>query len=174
MQDHDGLPDSVQQPDRMTIQFPERPVDGMERPFFLGGDRRHPVRLWRWSSAPDRVEVSVGTGPGEVRPAAGAVQHAAAFADGQWQLQLTRGLVPADSGAGPAFREADAIPIAFRAADGSSGEDELRSAVSAWYALYLDVPTPPTVFVTPVVAVVLTAGLGMFVIVRAQRRERGT
>ena len=48
----------------------------------------------------------------------------------------------------------------------------LRGAVSAWYAIYLDVPTPGRVYVQPIVAVLLTAELGLFVIIRAQRRER--
>lgn len=170
VQDHDGVLDPVQRPDRVTVQFPEGPVDGMERPYFLGGDPRHPVRLWRWSSNPSGVDIAIGTGPGQARPVQGTIDHTATFADGQWQLQLTRDLAPADSG-GPVFREGMTIPIAFRAADGSSGEDELRGAVSAWYALYLDVPTPPGVFVTPVVTALLTAGLGLFVIMRAQRRD---
>ena len=55
---------------------------------------------------------------------------------------------------------------------GVNGETDVRGAVSAWYAVYLDVPTPPAVYVTPVVAVILTAGLGLVVVKRAQQRER--
>jgi hypothetical protein len=46
-------------------------------------------------------------------------------------------------------------------------------AVSSWYAVYLDEPTPATVYVSPILAMVLTAGLGLVVVWRAQRRERG-
>jgi len=45
-------------------------------------------------------------------------------------------------------------------------------AVSTWYFLALDQPTPPGTFISPVIAMVVTLGLGMLVVVRAQRRTR--
>ncbi len=171
--DVDGALDTVQGPDRIAVQFPARRVEGLQRPYFLGGDRRRPVYSWHWQSTPDQLLVGRATGLDAF--AAGAatdVTHAAAFTDGQWQIQLTRARVPSDSTA-PTFAEGEAIPIAFQAADGSSGEDAVSGSVSAWYAIYLDVPTPPSVFVAPVVAALLTAGLGVLVVTRAQRRERG-
>jgi hypothetical protein len=45
--------------------------------------------------------------------------------------------------------------------------------VSTWYAVYLDVPTPTRVFVAPLATIALSAGLGMLLVTRAQRRERG-
>jgi hypothetical protein len=71
-----------------------------------------------------------------------------------------------------AFTPGEALPIGFYAADGTDGEDAVRGSVSAWYAIYLNVPTPPRVFVAPIVAVVLTAGLAFGIVWRAQRRER--
>ena len=50
--------------------------------------------------------------------------------------------------------------------------DEIRGAVSTWYAVYLDVPTPTRVFVAPIAMIALSAGLGMLLVTRAQRRER--
>jgi len=50
----------------------------------------------------------------------------------------------------------------------------VRGAVSGWYALYLDVPTPATVYVAPAVTTLLTAGLGFIVIARARRRARSS
>ena len=43
--------------------------------------------------------------------------------------------------------------------------------MSTWDATYLDVPTPRRVFVMPITAALMTAGLGVFVMWRAQRRE---
>jgi hypothetical protein len=70
------------------------------------------------------------------------------------------------------FATGRAIPIAFFAADGSNGEDDVRGSVSAWYAIYLDVPTPRRVYVAPAAAMLLTAGLGFMAVRQAQRRER--
>ncbi|HET9516070.1 MAG TPA: c-type cytochrome, partial [Gemmatimonadales bacterium] len=159
--------------DWLALQFPEKLPDDAERPYFLGGSARRPVYLWRWSSEPDRVQEGSQKGLGQFSPGSTSqVIHAARFHQGEWQVQFNRSLVPSDTGSAPAFRTGTAIPIAFYAADGSNGEDVLRGAVSAWYAIYLDVPTPGRVYVQPIVAVLLTAGLGLFVIIRAQRRER--
>lgn len=165
----------AQGPDLVSVQFPPRVDEESERPFFLGGNARRPVHLWRWSSDPDRVQEGAESGLGQFAPQSGPPQvtHAARFDQGEWQVQFTRALAPADSGAAPVFTPGVAIPIAFYAADGSNGEDPVKGAVSAWYAIYLDVPTPGRVYVQPIVAVLLTAGLGLFVVYRAQRRERG-
>jgi DMSO reductase family type II enzyme heme b subunit len=161
-------------PDRAVVQFPLRVVDEMERPYFLGGSARRPVHLWRWSSDADRVEEGSSTEWGQFLPAAGPprVSHDARFEAGEWQLQITRALSPADPEAAPVLSPGIAIPIAFYVADGSHGEDLVRGAISSWYALYLDVPASGRVFVQPVAAALLTAGLGILVVIRAQRRER--
>jgi mono/diheme cytochrome c family protein len=175
VQQADGDVPAVQGPDRLMVQVPTTPAEGLERPYFLGGDARRPVHVWRWSSNPDQLEEGTGTGPGAFQPAAAAsgASHAARFEQGQWRLVITRPLHPLDSMAAPVFEPGRAIPIAFRAADGSDGEDWLRSSVSAWYAIYLDVPTPPSTYVTPLIAAALTAGLGVVVVRRAQRRHGG-
>jgi len=163
-----------QGPDRLWVQFPKQVSDEAERPFFLGGTTRRPVYLWRWTSAPDAVEEGSGTGFGQFAAASGDVEvtHGARYDAGEWQVQFTRALVPGDSAVAPVFAAGEPIPIAFFAADGSNGETETRGAVSAWYAIYLDVPTPPGVYVAPVVAVLLTAGLALMVVWRAQKQSR--
>ncbi|HEX9633057.1 MAG TPA: c-type cytochrome [Gemmatimonadales bacterium] len=175
MTDVDGALSATQGPDRLHVQFPLRREAGMERPYFLGGDARRPVYQWQWTSAPDAVAEGRATGLTAFAPAAAIpLTHAATHADGEWRVQLTRSLIPADTGAAPSFPVGEAIPVAFLAADGSNGEDGVRAAVSAWYAIYLDVPTPAGVYVIPVVAAILTAGLGGLVVVQAQRRTTRT
>ena len=92
---------------------------------------------------------------------------------GQWQVLFTRPLASPDSTKVPRFTAGHAIPMGFYAADGSSGEDEIRGAVSTWYMVYLDVPTPTRVFVAPIAMIALSAGLGMLLVTRAQRRDDG-
>jgi hypothetical protein len=161
-----------QGPDLLAIQFPIDPPDGMELPYFLGGDARNPVYQIRWASSPDELEEGTATGIGTFARGAGSdVAHAAAFADGRWQVQFTRSLAASDTSVAASFTPGESMPMAFYAADGSNAEDEVRGSVSAWYAIYLDVPLPPRVFIAPVLATLLTAGLGLVVVVRAQRRS---
>ncbi|HEX9691474.1 MAG TPA: c-type cytochrome [Gemmatimonadales bacterium] len=167
----DGPIEVMQGGDRLAVQFPVMLTEGMERPFFLGGDTRRRVYAWRWTSDGDRLEVGRGSGltsfAGEPSD---EVVHAAIWANGRWRLMLSRSLVPRDSAAAPPFTVGEAIPIAFQAGDGSSGELGARGSVSAWYAIYLGVPAPPTMLVLPVATALVTAVLGVAIVARAQRR----
>ncbi len=162
-----------QGPDRLHVQFPLRQPDGTELPFFLGGDVASPVYTIQWTSSPDAVRTGTSTGLGAfVAATAADVTHQSSFADGQWQLQLTRPLVPADSSVSSVFGTGEPISIAFYAADGTDAEDEIRGSVSSWYAIYLDIPTPSSVYIAPVVATLLTAAIGMVIVLRAQQNHR--
>jgi hypothetical protein len=155
------------------VHFPQKITDDAELPYFLGGSAKRPAYGWRWTSAANTVEEGTSRGLGTFTPAGtSGMTQAAVFERGQWRLQLSRALVPADTTSTPVFRPGVPIPIAFFAADGSNGEDEKRGSVSAWYALYLDVPTPARVYVAPVVTMVLAAGVGALAIAQAQRREK--
>jgi cytochrome c oxidase cbb3-type subunit 2 len=170
----DGPLPTQQGPDRLIVQWPMQHGDDTERPYFLGGSTRRPVQLWRWTSAPDRVEVGSATGLGTFTPAGAdgdSVSHAARYDAGQWRLQLVRSLRTRDTTRGPQLKAGAAVPLAIFVADGSNGEDDVRSAVSTWYAIHLDVPTPARVYAVPAITVLLTAGLGMLLITRAQRGD---
>ena len=169
----DGPNATQQGSDRFVVQFPERLGDVVEWPYFLGGDSRRAVYAWRWTSDTNAVREGRGAGLGRFTPhESSSLTHAAVFDQGEWRLQVTRPLVPPDTTRAPVFPTGRAIPIAFFAADGSNGEDDVRGSVSAWYAIYLDVPTPPRVYVAPAAAILLTAGFGFLVVRQAQRRER--
>ncbi len=174
--DVDGPIPPEQGADRFHVQVPMRLVEGMDRPYFLGGDTRRPVYQWRWASAPDRMVEGSSTGPDRFVPRTGTAEatHVAKFEDGQWRLEIVRSLMPSDTTAAPVFVTGRAIPIAFFAADGSDGELDLRGSVSTWYAIYLDVPTPLRAYVMPLFAVLITAGLGIMVVWRAQQHGRGS
>jgi DMSO reductase family type II enzyme heme b subunit len=174
MTDADGPISTQQGPDRVVVQFPITYGAGVERPYFLQGTARRPVYLWRWTSSPNRLEEGHATGLGRFTPRTGTseVTHQARFNSGEWRVQFTRALASSDTSRVPRVSPGEPIPIAFFVADGSNGEDEARGAVSGWYALYLDMPTPASVYVAPAVTTLLTAGLGFIVIARARRRGR--
>ena len=165
-------------PDQLIVQFPVAIPEGMERPYFLMGTQTQPVYQWRWTSAPRRAVAGLARGlerfdtlPAAAAPAAQAVYDRGG---GEWRVVLSRALATADTADQLQFRTGRAIPVAFFAQDGSNGESGSRMAVSSWYFLALDQPTPPRVYISPVVAMALTLGLGLLVVWRAQRPRSGT
>ena len=143
----------------------------MERPYFLMGDARNPVYLWAWESQRGVFEARA-TGLAEIEPlAGGGLTGGASWKDGRWRLYLRRSI---DAGEGPglSFAEGVPIPIAFFASDGSSGERGKRVAIGSWYYLLLERPASRAVVVAPLLAILLTGGLGLAIVRRAQSRSR--
>jgi hypothetical protein len=163
-------------PDRVAVQFPRKIPTGMDRPYFLMGTGTEPVYQWRWRSEPRGAEEGTARGLDrwEAQPAAGQQLGAQAVYDhGEWRLVLTRALATGDTTNDLQFAAGRAIPVAFFAWDGSSGEFGSRSAVSTWYYLALAQPTPARVYVAPVVAIALTLGLGLWMVRRASGGHEG-
>ena len=100
----------------------------------------------------------------------GALEASAVFEQGEWRVLFRYPLAAVDSAAGTLLPLNQAVPMAFMVQDGDNGETGGRGAVSSWYYVQLTEPTPPTVYAMPVLAVLLTAGLGVLVVRRAQRR----
>lgn len=162
-------------PDAIAVQYPQRLSDGMQRPYFLMGSDREPVYLWRWQSEPEQATEMLARGLALEEPlpdGANSLGGQAAYDTGQWSVVLRRSLVAADTSNAISFTTQQPIPVAFFAWDGDNGEEGTRGAISSWYFIYLDEPLSASVYATPLVAVLITAGLGMFVVGRAQRRER--
>jgi DMSO reductase family type II enzyme heme b subunit len=142
----------------------------MERPYFLMGSETDPVYQWRWTSSPRRSVAGLARGIERFDTLPGAVAGQARFDHGEWRLVFTRALATPDTANEVQLEAGRAIPVAFFAWDGSSGEHGSRMAVSTWYFLALDRPTPAGVFISPVLAMLVTLGLGLVVVRRAQRR----
>ena len=162
-------------PDALVVQFPRSIPEGMERPYFLMGDDRDPVYLWRWESGQQASEL-LARGLARYEPLGGVQSGAliaeAVFDQGEWRLMLRRTMDAGGVEDRLGFESGRAIPMALFAWDGSNGETGTQGAIGSWYFLYLDQPTASSVYVTPVLATLLTAALGVVVIRRAQRRAR--
>jgi len=173
LQSDDSTPEQpAPWPDQVIVQFPVSIPSGMERPYFLMGSSGAPVYQWRWSSAARTAPVAgLARGIDRFDPLSGGEPAAQAVYDhGQWRVVFTRALASTDTASQLPFRTGRAIPVAFFASDGSNGEHGSRMAVSTWYFLALDEPVPARVFISPVLAMVLTLGLGMLVVWRAQQK----
>jgi mono/diheme cytochrome c family protein len=160
--------------DSLVIQFPTAIPEGMQRPYFLMGGADDPVYLWVWGSGREGVGEAVGHGFGDIRPLGGEtiLTAAAEYADGQWRLLVRRPLSGPEAENRLQIGPGRAIPMAIFAWDGSNGESGKRGSISTWYFLYLDRPTGKGVYVWPALATLLTAGLGLVLVARAQRRSR--
>jgi DMSO reductase family type II enzyme heme b subunit len=158
-------------PDQLTVQFPVAIPSGMERPYFLMGSGSAPVYQWRWTSGARAAVAGLARGIDRFDPLSGGGPAVQALYDhGQWRVVFTRALASTDTASQLPFRTGRAIPVAFFASDGSNGERGTRMAASTWYFLALDEPVPARVFISPVLAMVLTLGLGMLVVWRAQQK----
>ena len=165
-------PEAGPTPDQLLLQFPMQMPQGMERPYFMRGDNRRPVYLWQWQSDRNTALEGEARGMGTETYAADGQDLSlhASHVDGQWQVMFTRSLVTEDE-SDLDFVTGQAIPVAFFAWDGDNGESGTRGAVSSWYFLFLQDATPNTMYIAPALAMMLTAGLGILVVSRAQKRE---
>ena len=162
-------------PDQLVVQFPQQLSRGMDRPYFLQGDGRRPAYLWQWRS--DRPEgdelVARGLGTGHAQDEGSRqLQVDAAWAEGEWSVLFRRALTTPDSTADLQLPVGQAVPVAFQAWDGDNGESGRQGAVSTWYFIQLQESVPLTVYAAPALAMMLTAGLGLLGVVRAQKREQ--
>src|SRR6266550_300318 len=128
-------------PDQLAVQFPRHLPPGMERPYFLMGATTDPVYQWRWTSRPRRAFAGLARGIERFDTLPGAPAGEATYEHGEWRLVLTRALATPDTANEVQLEAGRAIPMAFFAWDGSSGEHGSRMAVSTWYFLALDRPT---------------------------------
>lgn len=159
-------------PDQIAVQFPVTIPTGMERPYFLMGSSSAPVYQWRWTSTARTAAVAgLARGLERFDPVSnGGVGSQAMYDHGQWRVVFTRALASPDTATQLPFRTGRAIPVALFAWDGSNGEHGTRMAISTWYFLALDEPVPARVFISPVLAMALTLGLGLLVVWRAQQK----
>ena len=159
-------------PDRLAVQFPARLSEGMERPYFLMGSAEQPVYLWQWESEPRAAADGLARGMGQFEPLAGATDtltSAAVFDHGEWRVQFVRALATADSVNQLKFVPGRAIPMAIFAWDGSNGEAGTRMSVASWVNISLGERARAGTYGWPLLAMLSTGGLGLVVIVRAQR-----
>jgi hypothetical protein len=161
-------------PDALAVWFPRSIPQGMERPYFFMGSTRDPVYAWHWQSSGTQFTERLGRGPGalDALPSSNGLNGQAAWEAGQWRVVFRRPLQASDSVNSLTFASGQPIPMALFAWDGDNTETGTRGSVSTWYFVQLEEPVSGTVYATPVLAVLLTAGLGIFSVGRAQKRER--
>lgn len=131
--------------DAMALQFPTRPLQGEERPYFLMGDSKNPTDLWYWRNDNPEAAVLVQTkGYKSFQPGdnPGGLRTKGLVDNGQYRVVMQRAGYTKNAGKEVQFTVGSFVPFTVTVWDGSNGErGGDRRTVAAWYNLYLE-PEP--------------------------------
>ena len=168
--------------DRLQVQFPVRPSDGPDKPFFFLGGVGAPVHLWTWNADWNerpaahggRVAVErVGTGykrePATQPQDSQALDGRGEYDAGRWRLVLVRPRRTGDPRRDTQFEPGRPIPFALQAWDGGNGEEGLLCAFSSWHYVVLEAEANPRAYAWAGAGTLLTLAC-MAGLVRAARR----
>ncbi|GIV60160.1 MAG: hypothetical protein KatS3mg043_1249 [Rhodothermaceae bacterium] len=122
--------------DAVALQFPATLPTGVERPYFLFGDRKNAVDLWFVDLAEGTGRRYIGRGYRDLQPASDGppIEVRAAYDDGAWQVLFKRARL---AGEGLSFPEDTFVPIAFSVWDGFNQERGNKRGITSWYAVYI-------------------------------------
>lgn len=154
--------------DAIALQIPLQEPAGPAKPYFLFGDRKHPVALRFADLGRSELRAYIGKGSGKLAPAghangtptigtANGTPVDARYLDGEWSVAFFLPRKPM-AGEGPALEPGGFTPVAFSVWDGLSGETGDKRGVTSWYPLYLEPQRP-----NPAGPAALQAGIALAV-----------
>ncbi|MEK7703215.1 MAG: c-type cytochrome [Nitrospirota bacterium] len=163
--------------DGIAIQFAQswQKLPSPEKPYFIHGDEKRGVDLWKWESDNTAKELD-GNGIDKVvaRESSNLKVSSAKWTDGRWQVVMKRALLTEDKEKSAQLETGKNIPIVFFAWDGDAGEHDGKMALSTYYYLMLEPPVPQNVYIVPpiVAGVVLLLEGWVFLVARRKKKER--
>ena len=191
--DNRFLSTDAEYPEAVAIQFPAKLQDlfGAEKPYFIFGDSKKPVDLWKASLMPKdysatnapkeegyQLDVTVeelnGNGynalnPKETEPTVKVVD--AIFHQGRVKVMFQRALttegdmdvqIPAET----------FIPVAFMQWSGFDKEIDEHMAVSTWYYTILEPPLPDSLYYMPPIMAAVFVGLQGWLVWMTKRTRK--
>ena len=150
----------------MPFSSPSGEAKSNEKPYFVMGNSKSAVNLWRWTNSNDlarqdppasddaewaryhvaydgaaKLESLLAKGRTAIAPLASQdpLQGSLHYENGSYTLLVTRKLVSADA-TEIQMVQGSFIPMAFWAWDGHNGESDMKASLSAWYYLVLEQP----------------------------------
>jgi DMSO reductase family type II enzyme heme b subunit len=156
--------------DSIALQFPVKHTEGTRKPHFYRGGSSDQVHLWVWKSdlhAQGKTATEEGNARGwkqAVKAQAGDAQQIAGKAkwdQGRWSVVMKRPLNTGDKN-DVQFNKGLFIPMAANAWDGSNGEHGLIMSLSTWYYVFMEAPTPISIYIYSVLAFLIIGGLGLW------------
>lgn len=147
-------------PDAARIQFPSKTPEGA-LPYFFMGDRKLGVNIWQWKASDNLGVRLIANGPDNLsQPETQDMKVTASYTDGLYRVMFTRQLQAGDKN-DSVFEVGKFTPFSIALYDGRSNEQDRKGAVSAWYYLVLEPPTPATVYIFPAAAFIVFLGIGL-------------
>ncbi|MEK6814444.1 MAG: c-type cytochrome [Nitrospirota bacterium] len=157
--------------DAFAVQFPAREGEAGTKPYFLDGDEENPVMLWLWKhGAAGAVELlGKGLKAAGPNPKPGTfTKTVASYKKGEYKLLVKYSLKDRPKGA-VSFAPGVFIPVALQVWDGGNGEEGPKKGVTTWYWLTLEKPTPVSVYLYTVLAVVGAVAAQGWIVRRVRR-----
>jgi DMSO reductase family type II enzyme heme b subunit len=157
-------------PDGARIQFPTKATETAE-PYFFMGDKRLGVNIWQWkASGGPGVEFNSGGSPDLVQQEKQDLQVVPTYNAGQYRVIFKRALNTGDKD-DTIFEVGKFTPFAVTLYDGRNDEENSKGAISAWYFMMLEPPTPAKVFVMPPIVFLVVLCIGF--ILHKNVRKKG-
>ncbi len=162
--------------DAIAIQFAEnwQQLPAPEKPYFIHGDAKRGVDLWKWESDGTTKEYT-GHGIDKVtlkEKNKNVRVDGAKWANGRWRLIMKRSLQTEDKEHDAQIEMGRNIPAVFFAWDGDAGEFGGKMALSTYYYFMLEPPVPGNVYVIPPIVggvILLVEGWALYAARRAKR-----
>jgi DMSO reductase family type II enzyme heme b subunit len=162
----DGLP-----PDAVRIQFPSLATEG-GKPYFFMGDKKLSVNLWQWKAADNLGSELIAAGlENVIQQEKQDVKVIASSTDGRYRVLFRRSLNTGNE-KHTVFGIGKFIPFSVSLFDGRNNEENNKGAISAWYYMVLEPPTPVTVYIFPPVAFTIVLGIGFMLNRKIPKKDR--
>ncbi len=167
--------------DSVALQFPVKRPEGTKKPHFYRGGSSDQVHLWVWKAdldAEGRRATEEGNARGWKQPIKVQAEDGQQIAgkarwdQGRWSVVMKRPLNTGEKN-DVQFDKGVFTPMAVNAWDGSNGEHGLIMSLSTWHYVFLEAPTPLTVYIYSALAVLVVGGLGIW-LARKAKQEAAT
>lgn len=167
--------------DAVALQFPVKLREGTRKPHFMRGNSSQAVHLWVWKadldSRGERAVEEANARGWKQQPKAQAqeqqqIDSNAVWDQGRWSVVMKRPRITEDKN-DVQFVAGKFIPMSMNAWDGSNGEHGLIMSLSSWHYVILETPTPMTVYLYAVLAVLITGALAYWLMREAEREAGG-
>ena len=128
--------------DAVAIQFPVTLPTSIRKPYFIFGDKDHPVHVWFADLAKKTPSLWLGHGSDKLENLGPRdLTVTSRFDKGEWRVVFTRRMRSAGA---LSFEEHGFAPIAFSVWDGASRERGNKRGLTTWWSVYFEPAEKPS------------------------------